>query len=256
MNIKLYVINGSHPCATVEKALKMKGLNYKTTELVPPSQAIVMRALFEKRTVPAMKLDGEKLQGSTAILHRLDALAPEPALYPADAAARAKVEDAERWGDEQFQDVARRVLFTALKRDKGALTTFTEGAKIKLPAFMVRMSAPMIVAVEVRMNKVDDAGARADIAALPATLDKIDGWIADGTFGTEAQPTAAALQICPTIQLLRTVGDIRPQFDGRPCLALTEALFPGEVGSVPAGTLPADWLPQRPSAPATEAAPV
>ncbi|CAN5450062.1 hypothetical protein BH20ACT17_BH20ACT17_03100 [soil metagenome] len=51
-----------------------------------------MRLRFAQRTVPALRLDGgEKVQGSRAILRRLDELVPEPPLLPADPAARDAV---------------------------------------------------------------------------------------------------------------------------------------------------------------------
>ena len=75
MPAKLYAVNGSHPCDTVERALQLKGVAYKVVELPPPAHALVMRALFGERTVPALKLEsGEKVQGSRAILARLDEL--------------------------------------------------------------------------------------------------------------------------------------------------------------------------------------
>ena len=50
-------------------------------------------------------------------------------------------------------------------------------------------------------NKARDESARADLAALPGQLDRIDAWIADGLLGGE-QPNAADLQIGSTIRLL------------------------------------------------------
>src|SRR5215207_9497136 len=105
MSASLYVVNGSHPCATVERALELKGIDYTLFEWPPPMHAPMQWLLFRERTVPALRLDGEKISGSRAILRRLEELRPEPALYPADPEARAKVEEAERWGDEVFQSI-------------------------------------------------------------------------------------------------------------------------------------------------------
>jgi hypothetical protein len=35
MDLKLYVIPGSHPCATAEAALALKGLEYERVDLLP-----------------------------------------------------------------------------------------------------------------------------------------------------------------------------------------------------------------------------
>jgi glutathione S-transferase len=92
-----------------------------------------------------------------------------------------------------------------------------------------------------RRNKADDAKARADIVALPAQLEHIDAWISDGVLGGE-QPNAADLQIGSSIRLLLTIADIRPIIEGHPATELTRWFTP-QAGEVPAGTLPAEWLP-------------
>jgi glutathione S-transferase len=89
-------------------------------------------------------------------------------------------------------------------------------------------------------NKARDDSARADIAALPGLLDRVDGWISDGLLGGE-EPNAADLQIGSTIRLLLTIADIRPLIEGRPAAGLTR-YFPPQPGEVPAGVLPAEWL--------------
>ena len=68
MTLRLYVVPASHPCAAVESALKMKGFDYKVTELLPGMHAAHQRLRFGKRTVPSLKADGQKLSGSGEIM--------------------------------------------------------------------------------------------------------------------------------------------------------------------------------------------
>ena len=89
--MRLYVVPASHPCAAVESALRVKGFEYKVTELPPGVHAAHQRIRFGKRTVPALKADGQKISGSTAIMRWLEEQRPEPALWPAEAAARDRV---------------------------------------------------------------------------------------------------------------------------------------------------------------------
>ena len=89
-------------------------------------------------------------------------------------------------------------------------------------------------------NHASEDSARADLAALPGLLDRIDEWIAEGVMGGE-RPNAADLQIGSTIRLLLTLGDVRPLIEGRPAAELIR-WFPPMVGEVPAGVLPAEWL--------------
>ena len=44
----------------------------------------IAAAAVRRRTVPALRIDGEKVQGSRAIMRRLDELVPEPPLFPSD----------------------------------------------------------------------------------------------------------------------------------------------------------------------------
>jgi len=248
---KLYVIDGSHPCATVERALTMKGIPYKTVELMPPFQAPIARALFGKRTVPAIKFeDGTKVSGSRAILAELERRVPAPALYPADDKRRAAVLEAERWGDEVLQAIARHLIWPALQLSPKSLPSFTANSKLPLPGPVVTASAPILTRIERRMHAATDVAARADLLALPATLDKIDAWIADGTLGA-VPPTAADLQILPSVNLLMTIGDVRPLIEGRPVADLLARTLPPAPGSIPAGVYPADWVPAPAAVPAS-----
>jgi glutathione S-transferase len=243
MALKLYVVHGSHPCATVRRALDLKRIPYDVVELPPPLHAAIQRVRFGTRTVPAVRFDdGEKLSGSRAILDRLDALVPEPALLPAEPDARSAVLRAEEWGDEVFQPIARRLLWPALRRRPDAMAAYAEGSRLPVPAPAIRAMAPVATRLEVLLNGAGESAVRADLRALPDHLDRIDRWIAEGVLGGAA-PNRADLQIAPTARLLMTVGDVRALFDGRPVADLALRLFPDFPGELPAGVYPAEWLP-------------
>jgi glutathione S-transferase len=199
--------------------------------------APIQRLLFGERTVPGLRLDGEKLTGSRRILRRLEELRPDPPLFPADSAARARMEEAETWGDETFQPIARRLLWHAMRRNPGAMVSYSEHAKVPLPAPLIRMSAPLIARGAGRLNDVSDEAVRADFAALPGYLDRIDAWIEAGVMGGEA-PNAADLQIATTLRLLMTLDDLRPLIEDRPAGRLALRLFPRVDGRMPAGAYP------------------
>jgi glutathione S-transferase len=254
MRTRLFVVHGSHPCRTVQRALELKGVPFSLVELPPLAHAAIQRALFGARTVPGIRFaDGEKLSGSRRIVARLEEMVPEPALLPAEPAARQRVLEAERWGDEVLQPIARRVLWPALKARPSAAPSYTEGGKIALPAAVQRAAIPLIARGEIALNKASDAALADDLRALPGHLDRIDAWIADGTLSAppvEGTPNRADLQIAPTLALLMTLEDLRPAIAPRPAGQLAAALFGDWAGSVPAGTLPAGALP-APAAPAS-----
>jgi glutathione S-transferase len=236
MRLKLYVVHGSHPCAAVQKALSMKQLDYSVVEWPPPLHAPLQKVMFGARTVPALRIDGEKISGSRAIMQRLDELVPEPPLYTHDPERRAAVEEADRWGDEVFQPVARELIWAGFLRSPGAMIGYSEHSRLRLPAPVVRLNAPLIARMGARLNRTNAEVARGAMGALPAQLDKIDAWIGDGVLG---DASAADLQIASTVRLLLTLADVRPLIAGRPCEAWALGLFPEADGDMPAGSLAA-----------------
>jgi glutathione S-transferase len=242
MNARLYVVNGSHPCATVERALQLKQIPYKITEFPPPMHSAIMRARFGTRTVPLLKLDGEKISGSRAILAKLDALVPEPALYPSDPDLRAKVLEAERWGDEELQALTRRILWPTFKANPAAMATYSTGSKLPaIPVPVLKLIAPVATRIEMKLNEATPDTYGPDVRSIPAACDKIDAWIAEGVLGGEG-PNAADLQIATSVRLLMTMADLRPAIEARPTGQLALRLFPDFPGDTPAGAIPAELL--------------
>ena len=237
MALKLYVVHGSHPCAAVEKALQLKGLQYAVQEWPPPLHAPLQLVLFGQRTVPALRNGEEKLVGSRTIMRRLDELVPEPRLYPTDPEQRARVEAAERWGDEHFQQVARDLIWAGLMHRSGALVSYSRRSRLPLPAVAIRLSAPVIAFTERIINHTNDDVANQRLRDLPAQLDRIDGWIADGTIGDVEHPNAADLQIFSTLALIATMADAREALVGRPSVVIAQELFPHTEGELPVGAL-------------------
>ncbi len=247
MSVKLYVLPGSHPCATVEQALRLKAIEFDRVDLVPMTQLMIGPLRYGGPTVPGMRIDGEKLVGSRTIMRRLDELAPEPPLLPPVGDERyAPVLEAERWGDEVLQSVPRRILDVAFLRRPHAMLSYASDAKLPMPGVLMKPATPLTAKLMAFRNKARDTTARADIAALPGQLDRVDRWIAEGLIGGE-QPNAADLQIGSTIRLLMSIADMRPLIEGRPAAGLVN-YFPPLIGGIEAGVLPAEWFPAAPVA--------
>lgn len=242
MAAKLYVIPGSHPSETAAAALRIKGIEFQRVNRLPVISRVQQRVLFPSARVPALRLDGEKISGSREILHRLDELRPEPALYPAGSEQRRRVEEAERWGDEVLQPLARRLAWAVLKRRPKALRSYAEGSDMPVPIGVAMLGAGIVTRMAASLNDAGDEQVRADLQALPGHLDRVDGWIAEGVIGG-GQPNAADLQIGSSIALLLTFGDVRPLLEERPCAELARRWFPDFPGEAPPGALPAGWVP-------------
>ena len=138
MKARLYVIPASHPSIAVELMLKHKGIDYKRTDLLPViSKGVLRVAGFPGVTVPALKVDGNKVQGSRPIARELERLRPEPPLLPADPKQRAAIEEAERFGDEELQHPIRQILNRDLVRstkNRGALQSIFQFANVTGPS--------------------------------------------------------------------------------------------------------------------------
>jgi glutathione S-transferase len=241
VNARLYVIPASHPSITAELMLEHKGIPYKRTDLLPVISKGVLRTVgFPGVTVPALKIDGSKVQGSRPIARELERLRPDPPLFPADPGQRAAVEEAERFGDEELQHPIRQILWWSIKRDRKPLRSYSEGAKIGLPIGLAMKTAAPIVALSAHFNEADDDNVKRDLAALPGLLDRVDELIAAGTIGGE-QLNAADFQIAPSLGLALTLDDLRPAIEGRPAGDLAKRVVPNYPGHAPP-ILPAEWL--------------
>lgn len=238
--IKLYVLPASHPCAAVEVALRSKGLDFQRVDLLPMAQMLIGPLRYGGTTVPGIRIGGERIVGSRQIMRRLDDLVGEPALLPGDPDLRQRVLEAERWGDEVLQSVPRRVIDVAFLRRPRAMESYAGDAKLPIPRALMGPAMAPTARLMALKNHAREQTARADLAALPGYLSKIDEWIADGLLGGE-QPNAADLQIGSTIRLLQSIRDVRPLIEGHPAAELVR-YFPPMVGEVPAGVLPAQWL--------------
>jgi glutathione S-transferase len=237
----LYVLPASHPAFTACLMLEHKGIEYKRTDLMPVISKGVLRAVgFPGVTVPALKIDGKKVQGSRQIAAELERLVPEPPLFPADPQRRAAVEEAEKWGEEVLQPPLRSILWWTFKRDRGAMTSYAEGAKLGVPVGLAMKTAAPVIAISVRVNKADDETVRTALASFPSLLEKIDELIAAGTIGG-AEPNAADFQIATTLRLAMTLDDLRPAIESRPAGEFALRLIPRYPGQTPP-ILPPGWL--------------
>jgi glutathione S-transferase len=235
-----HVLPPSHPCATVEAALKMKGLEYEKVELRAGPHSEEMERIYGagRTTVPGLLVDDEPVHGSNAILERLEQLAPEPSLYPADRGEVVRA--AAQWGDDVLQDLGRRLPWGALQFRPEAMGTFAGGGPLD-PAgtdFALRF-----IRASWKYHNISAVRLAEDLAALPVMLDQVDAYVADGVLAGET-PNAADLQIGATLAVLLTVGDVRPLIEARPAAQVARKWFDDRPGLIPAGAFPAGWVPR------------
>jgi glutathione S-transferase len=253
----LYVIPGSHACRTATLMLEHKRVAYRTVVLPAGLHPMLIRlrgfpghrdpirtidgatprmlgATDRLGTVPALRLDGQRIQTNIAIARHLDRTRPQPPLYPVDAALRGEVQEAERWGDETLQMAARRTVLAV--DDLDAL--HDRGGEGRLGALLSRNDTLRVLASgsASRLFRASAGAERDLVEKVPALLDRVDGWIATGVLGGE-QLNAADMMIAPSLALLAYRRDLRPLIEARPAGALLERVLPQT--RAPAGETPA-----------------
>ena len=238
MTVTLYSIAVSHPGHAVRGMLARKRIDHRVVDLWPGMQPLVRIVGFPRHTVPALLLgDGRKVQGSIAIARALEQLRPEPPLFPADPADRARVEAAERWGDEVLQPVPRRIFRWMTVRHEHVRVWIAGAAHVPFgrllarPAFQAAWFADDVGA--------DDAAVQADLAALPGHLAEVERLRTDGVIGG-VEPNVADFQIAATLRSLESLGDLVP-ITGHPAFRWAATVLPPLPGPTPPG-LPAGWL--------------
>jgi len=239
--LKLYGFEGSNSVHTGRLMIEHKGVDYDFVKLVPAVHAPTMLMLgFPTMGVPAIKVDGRRVQGTRWIARALDEIYPDaPRLFPADPADRRKVEQAERWGEE-LQNAVRRIFYCAARRDRKAFLSVLASGRGPVKTFGLRMFAPVVIKLATGLHRASDEAGREDIQLIPERLDQIDAWIAEGVLGGEVL-NAADFQIGVNVSALLLSDDLTPLVEGRPAADLARRVLPDYVGHL-GPVVPAEWM--------------
>jgi glutathione S-transferase len=240
MRVQLYSLKVSHPSVAVHLMLERKGIDHRVRQIPPGLHPLTVRlAGFSGNTVPAIRVDGRRIQGSTAISRALDELRPEPRLFPAEPERRQAVEEAEAWGESELQPVPRRMYRWGLVRHRDMRRRLAEVAAMPAPGLVATFNGPLARGFAAAIG-ADDERVRRDLRELPAKLDHVDALIGEGVIGTE-EPNAADYQIGATVRVLMSFTDLRPAIEGRPTGELALKLVPEWPEEV-LPFLPREWL--------------
>jgi glutathione S-transferase len=240
MTAKLYSLSLSHPARACQLMLELKGIDHEVVDLLPGIHPVQLRAAgFRGGTVPAMKLDGSRVQGSVPISHFLEQRNPEPPLFPTEREPRHAVEEAEAWGEAELQPIPRRIFRWGTVRTPELRRWLAELSRIPAPGVAATLNAP-IARHFARVSEASDQRVQANLSALPGMLDRVDRWIAEGTLGGP-RVNAADCQIASTVRVLLAYEDLRPMVEDRLSAELAMRLFPSYPAPIPL-RLPAAWL--------------
>jgi glutathione S-transferase len=244
---KLYVIPGSHACRSAILMLEHKQVPYQRVDVITLTHPFVARlrgfdAGGERRvaggrrprllragdsygTVPALDADGRRVSTSRQIARFLDERHPEPPLFPSDPVRRQTVEEVEAWANETLQMDSRRIALAGAVRDPTMAGSSGAGGRMGYLLYRRALTRRLIIPMIGRFVFAVTRETPDPMDDLPAALDRIDAWIADGVLGGE-QPNAADLMVAPCLALILYRPDAVPLFEGRPALELVDRLLP------------------------------
>jgi glutathione S-transferase len=239
--LTLHVLPPSHPSRAAEAAIRIKGLEYEKVDMVPGEHVAAMQEIYGEgnSTVPGLVVDGEPVHGSRAIFAKLEEIAPDPPLFPADTADA--VREAERWGDEELQQLGRNLGWGALHFRPESMGAMAGSGQLD-PAgtdFAIKY-----VRASWKYHGITAVQLAEDLEGLPAKLDHVDELVAEGVIGGE-EPNAADLQIASTLRVFLIIGDLDELMADRPAGEIAMRWFPDYPGAIPAGAFPAGWVPAR-----------
>ena len=173
----LWQIDISHYSEKARWALEYKGVDHGRRSALPGSHIPI--ALFLTRgaqpTMPVLRIDGENVGDSTAIIATLEARYPEPPLYPSDAEERARALELEDWFDENLGPHARLLPFYELIQEP---EVFAEVAAAAVPGPLGK-AKPLIGAyartyTSIRFNAGSAENADRAREAIVAAFDKLE----------------------------------------------------------------------------------
>jgi glutathione S-transferase len=240
MRAKLVGVPGSHPVISAELMLRYKGVEFSRLDLPNMSHKFILPLLrYRGSTVPVLTIDGHRVSGTMKIARALEALVPEPPLFPAED--RVTIEGAEAWADSVLQDGVRQLGRYGAIKDPKAMASFLAGPLVGIPESAVRRALPVLRPTVSLQMRISDDTAKACLEALPGQLDRVDALLAEGVIGGE-RPNAADFQIAPSVRLMLCFDQLRAFVDDRPAGRHARALvpdYPGRIGEV----FPSSWLP-------------
>jgi glutathione S-transferase len=188
----------SHYNEKVRWALDHKRLPHRRRAMIPGFHVPVVRWLSGQSRLPVLRIGGRTLVDSTAIIAAIEALQPDPPLYPAEPAQRQRALALEDYFDEEVAPELRRLFWwTYVDRAADCAAMATDGFGL-LARTAFRASWPVTRALFCRNMGIDAAQIEAAQRRLASHFDRLEseigasGFLVGERFGI-ADLTAAAV---------------------------------------------------------------
>ena len=198
--VVLWHIEVSHYSEKARWALDHKGIPHERRVPMPGLHGVsaLVHTRGAQRRLPVVSLDGRRIGDSTAIIAALEQERPEPALYPADPAQRARALELEDWFDERLGPTVRRFVWHHTLPDTDLLAGMLFSHPSPGRERLLRATAPVATrAVRMDYGVSAESAAAARVEVVGA-MDRVEaelqpsGYLAGDAFSV-ADLTAAAL---------------------------------------------------------------
>jgi glutathione S-transferase len=241
----LWQISISHFSEKARWALEYKGVDHVRRSPLPGMHIPIALWLSrgESPTLPILELDGRTIADSTAVLAALEETFPEPALYPADPAQRARALELEDFFDEELGPQTRLLPFHELIQEP---EMFAQAASEAVPGPLGKakgfIGAYARVYTSIRWGANNEDAAAAARAGIVAAMDRLEAelranggdYLAGESFSV-ADLTAASLfyplvvppegPLAPGAPIPPAFAEFRQSLSGRPGYLWVEEMF-------------------------------
>jgi glutathione S-transferase len=178
-------------------ALDYKGIAHTRRNLVPGPHAGVTRKLTGQSATPVLKIGARAVAGSAQIIAELETLKPAPALYPADAALKARALTIEKRFDDDLMPRIRRAILMTIVHDGQYVSKVFGGG------FMYGLLFPLVRGLVKKGNGITGSESAADgERAAQEAFDwvaaetKAGGYLAGSSFSVADLAVASHLATC------------------------------------------------------------
>jgi glutathione S-transferase len=200
VTVVLWHIEVSHYNEKARWALDYKSIAHELRVPMPGLHAVRARVLTRGKhgRLPLMELEGRRIGDSTAIIAALEAYQPEPPLYPADPAQRARALELEDFFDERLAPQLRRLVWHHTLQDTDAIADSLFADRAPGRARFLRATAPLVRPFIRADYGVSEKSAQLAHGEVLAAMDRIEaelqpsGYLVGDRFSV-ADLTAAAL---------------------------------------------------------------
>ena len=216
----LWQFTSSHFNEKARWALDFKRIAHIRNSLIPGFHVAVIKPLTGQTQVPVLKLHGEVVCGSGAIIDALERAYPEPPLYPPAEAERYRALELQKYFDEELGPYIRRWVFF-MARDNPDFVREAFASHASAPARLAnRVMSPLIRPMMRRLMDITPESSEVAYRKMLAAMDHLERELQPscylvGDSFTVADLTAAAL-LSPIAR--------PPEFPYRPDLVLPEPI--------------------------------